>query len=203
MIKRPSNWDEVKETTDRQKLPLGAYVCRVIKAVAQQTDFGDQLCILFDIAEGDYKGFYDSDYKNNVMTNKKWKGVLRLWLPKDDGSDKDEWTKSSFKSAISAFEKSNAGYRWDWDESSLANKLIGVIFRNEEWDYNNKTGWAVRPYKAIDVNAVRAGTFTLPDDKPLKKSADVEYSSPAANYSNGSYQNQSFSTFDDDGDLPF
>lgn len=203
MIKRPNNWNEVKEATDRQKLPLGAYVCRVIKAAVQQTDFGEQLYILFDIAEGDFKGYFDNEYKNNIMTNRKWKGVLRQWLPKDDGSDKDEWTKSCLKSMTAAFEKSNAGYLWNWEESTLVGRTIGIVFRNEEWEYENKTGWTMKPFKVIDVNAVRAGKFTLPKDKPLKKSADIGYSSPANDYSNSSLQDQSFSTFDNDNDLPF
>ena len=38
MIKRPANWNEVKEFSDRPKLPLDAYVCKVKKAVVQNTD---------------------------------------------------------------------------------------------------------------------------------------------------------------------
>lgn len=197
MIRRPNNWNEVKEFTDRPKLALGAYVCKVKKAVVQATDFGEQLCLLFDIVEGDFKNFYENDYQNNIMTNRKWKGVLRQWLPKDDGSEKDEWTKSSLKGMATAFEKSNSGYQWDWKEDSLAGKLIGIIFRNEEWEYEDKHGWAVRPFKAISVESVRSGEFTLPQDKPLKKS-ESSYSAPAANYSDSGFE-----AVEDDNDLPF
>lgn len=177
MIKRPNNWNEVKEFTDRPKLPLGAYVCRVKKVAVQSTDYGDQLCILFDICEGEYKDFFNSEFAANTMTDKKWKGVLRQWLPKDDGSEKDEWTKSSFKGMVTSFEKSNPGYQFDWNEASLVGKLIGIMFRNEEWEYDGKTGWAVRPFKAISVDSVRSGDFTLPKDKPLKRVSDYGYGS--------------------------
>ncbi len=204
MIKKPNNWNNVQEFTDRPKLPLGAYVCKVRKAVLQPTDYGDQLCILFDIVEGEFKGFFQKEFDGNTNDNKKWKGVLRQWLPKDDGSEKDEWTKSSFKGMVTAFEKSNLGYQFDWNEASLAGKVIGILFRNEEWEYEEKTGWAVRPFRAISADSVRSGDFRLPKDKPLKKSNAIpafgtSYDSAP---STGSYGN--FAELEDDDDeLPF
>ena len=202
MIRKPNNWNEVREFSDRQKLPLGAYVCRVKKAAVQNNGYGDQLCILFDIAEGDFRGYYDNDYKNNTNQDKKWKGVLRVWIPKDDGSEKDEWTKSSFKSMTKAFEFSNPGYQWNWDEASLVGKLIGVLFRNEEWDYNGQHGWAVRPFRAISADSVRSEDFTLPKDKPLKNSTDNYGGSDINDLAQ--FSNVSFTELDeDDGELPF
>lgn len=169
MIRRPNNWNDVKEFSDRQKLPLGAYVCKVRNAIVQGNERGEQLCVLFDIAEGEYTGFFANEFNASTTPDKKWKGVLKQWLPKDNGTEKDEWTKSSLKGMTTAFEKSNAGYCWDWNEASLIGRLVGVLFRNEEWEYDGKTGWAVRPFRAISVDSVRDATFTLPKDKPLKK----------------------------------
>lgn len=175
MIKRPNNWNNVQEFSDRPKLPLGAYVCRVKKAVVQSTDWGDQLCILFDIAEGDFKDYFSNDFNANTNEDKKWKGVLRQWLPIDDGTEKDEWTKSSLKGMVTSFEKSNAGYQWDWNEASLAGKLVGILFRKEEWEYNDNHGWAVRPLRAISADSVRTGSYTLPKDKPLKNKGNAGF----------------------------
>lgn len=169
MIRRPNNWNDVKEFSDRQKLPLGAYVCKVRNAIVQGSERGEQLCILFDITEGEHAGFFANEFNASTNPDKKWKGVLKQWLPKDNGTEKDEWTKSSLKGMTTAFEKSNTGYCWDWNETSLIGRLIGVLFRNEEWEYEGKTGWAVRPFRAISVDSVRDATFTLPKDKPLKK----------------------------------
>ena len=205
MIKKPNNWNEVKEFTDRKALPLGAYVCKVKKAAVQDTDYGEQLCVLFDIIEGDFRGYYDDDFKANQNQDKKWKGVLRQWLPKDDGTEKDEWTKSSFKGMVTAFEKSNPGYQFDWNEASLVGKLIGILFRNEEWEYDGKTGWAVRPFKAISVDNARSGDFRLPKDKPLQKKDNVvsafgvTYDGTTATVSYGNFAELE----DDDGELPF
>ena len=209
MIRRPNNWNEVKEFSDRQKLPLGAYVCKVKKAAVQANEYGEQLCILFDIVEGEFSGFFNEDYKNNTNENKKWKGVLRQFIPKDDGSEKDEWTKRSFKGMTAAFEKSNPGFVWNWDENSLAGKMVGILFRNEEWEYEGKTGWTVKPYRAISVDKVRSEDFRLPNDKPLKK---IEFSYSVGGYGTGSGYSvpdysapvSNFALLDDsDAELPF
>lgn len=173
MIRKPNNWNEVQEFSDRQKLPLGAYVCKVKQVRIQDNSFGDQLCMLFDISEGEYAGFFQKDYNGNAAQDKKWRGVLRVWIPNDDGSEKDEITKRSFKGMVTAFEKSNPGYQWNWNENSLVGKDIGILFRNEEWDYNGKHGWAVRPFRTISVDTVRDESYTLPKDKPLSATTNV------------------------------
>ena len=170
MIQRPNNWNEVQEFTERQKLPLGAYICKIKQTTLQDNNYGSQLCVLFDIADGEFAGYYEKDFKSSTYNDKKWRGVLRLWVPLDDGTDKDEWTKSTFKGFVSAVEHSNPGYTWNWDERSLAGKMIGIMFRNEEWDYNGKHGWAVRPFRAISSDRVRSGEYTLPGDKALSTS---------------------------------
>lgn len=197
MINRPKNWDDVREFSDRPKLPVGAYVCKVRQAVVQSMDCGDQLCILFDIVDGEYAGYYQADFDANQQQDKKWKGVLRQFIPKDDGSEKDEWTKSAFKGMVTAFENSNRGFVWNWNEKDLAGKEVGIIFRNEEWEYNGKTGWAVRPFRATSVDNVADGNYRIPDDKPLKNRPVDNYSAAPAT------QNGAFETPDDDGELPF
>lgn len=209
MINRPNNWDNVHAASDRQKLPLGAYVCTIVQANIQNSSYGDQLYVLFDISAGEWAGYYKEDFDRNQRADKKWKGVLRLWLPKDDGSDNDEWTKSILKGFTTAVEESNRGYHWDWDERSLRKKEIGILFRNEEWEYEGKTGWAVRPFRAISVDAVEDGAFTIPKDKLLKNKP-----APTA----GSYDTPTFDSYstpasatysdftmleDEDAQLPF
>lgn len=203
MIRKPNNWNEVKEFSERAKLPLGAYVCRVRRTTVQTSDYGEQLCILFDICEGSFKDFYQRDYDANNNAERKWKGVLRQWLPKDDGSERDEWTKSSFKGMVTSFEKSNPGFVWNWDEAALAGKLVGILFRNEEWEYEGKTGWTVRPFRAISADGVRSGDFTLPKDKPLKnRSNDYGFTVSGSNTYQDSYSG--FSQLQDAADdLPF
>jgi hypothetical protein len=97
---------------------------------------------------------------------------------------------------------------WNWDENSLAGKLVGILFRNEEWEYENKTGWAVRPFRAISIDSVREEDYRLPKDKPLKKE---EPSYPAVGGYGSSYSVPDYSVpasnfavlNDDDAQLPF
>lgn len=204
MIQRPRNWDSVQAFSERRKLPVDAYVCKIKNAVVKDTEYGKQLCLLFDITYGEYADFYAEEFNASTQQDKKWKGVLRQFLPKDDGSQKDEWTKSSFKTLLDAVEASNRGYVWDWQEQSLVGKEIGIIFRNEEWSYNGKTGWAARPYRACSVDVVMDRSFTIPNEKPLKNKnfGFGSFTAPAPSY--GDAPVQGFSVMDDDdGYLPF
>lgn len=202
MITKPKNWENVKAFSERRKLPVGAYVCRIKQAVVKTERYGTQLCLLFDIEDGEFSGYYSDDFDRNQNTDKKWKGVLRYFIPTDDGSEQDEWTKSRFKGLITAIEESNRGYIFDWDERSLKGRVLGIVFRNEEWEYDGKTGWTARPFLAISADNVADGTFTIPKDKPLKnKSGAPTLGFPAP----ATPDNSGFSELPDynDSDLPF
>ena len=208
MIQRPSNWSEVKEPAERRKLDITAAVSVIKQATIQEDDFGAKLCILFDIAEGDYTGYYQENFQSQQPRpgeDKRWKGVLRLWLPKHDGSEKDEWTIRTLKGFTTSVEKSNPGYAWNWDERTLAGKYIGILYRNEEWEWNGDTGWSKRPFRAISVDSVREGSFRAPKDKPLRNKTEAPaYSAPGFGGYGG---NQGFGGYgqaaDDDSELPF
>lgn len=187
MITRPANWSDVREYSAASKLPADAYVCRIIRAEVQNNSYGDCLRIYFDIAEGEYADFYDDKFNADTRDNKKWGGIYRQFIPKDDGSKKDEWTKSNFKALVTSIEKSNRGYTWDWNELSLAGKLVGFIFRNEEWEYNGRSGWSTKPFRPCSVETVYDGDYEIPKGKPLKKTAAPTFAP----------------LNDDDGDLPF
>lgn len=173
MIQKPNNWDSVKEFSERKKLPVDGYVCRIKNAVVRPTSGSDRLCVLFDIDEGDYAGFYADDYASNQREDKKWKGVMSIFLPTNDGSDSDETTKRILKGFVTAVEQSNHGYVWSWDESTLKGKEIGIIFRNEQWEWNGKSGWSARPFRATTADKIRSGDYTLPSEKALKNAPAV------------------------------
>lgn len=191
-----SNYNETQAFSERPSLPAGGYVAKIKKAAVRtysgQNGSFDKLEIAFDISEGEYKGFFDDDLKTQTGEDKKWKGVLRLFVPTDDGSEKDNTTKSIFKGNIEAVEDSNSGYHWDWEEKNLAGKTVGVIFRNEEWEYEGKTGWKAQPFKFISASKIREGKFALPKDKPLNKSTAKSQTKLPANVE-----------IIDDDDVPF
>lgn len=154
MIKKYNGFEAKISAGGGEKLPVGGYICKILKPEVVDYSWGSVLILNIDVDQGEYKGFYAEQYKNNINEDKKWKGTLRINLAKDDGSEQDGWTKNSFQNAMGCIEEANPGYHWNWDENSLKGKLIGVAVREEEWEYNGKSGWANRPWRAIPVAAI-------------------------------------------------
>ena len=177
-MKKFNNWENVKAASEFVPLPAGGYIVELKNAKVkeyknQNGDAFERFEIALDIAEGEFKDYYANDYCNQTNEDKKWKGVLRLYMPKEDGSEQDEWTKSRFKSFIEAVEDSNPGFHWDWDESKLRGKKIGCLFRLEEWEYNGKTGKKAQPFKVVSVEKIKSGNFKIPKEKLLEKNASA------------------------------
>lgn len=164
---RPYSGFNAEPAKTSEPLPAGGYVAKVLKVEIQHNDWGDRLLIAFDIIEGDHKGHFSEQYKNQTGEDKRWKGMLRQSIPKDDGSEKDGWSKRSFNNLIWAFEDSNPGFHWDWDETKLKGKVFGALFRNKEWKMNGRTGWSTECCAATGAEAIRTGRFSVPKDKPL------------------------------------
>lgn len=162
------DYETTQAYTDQQTLPTGGYVAKIMAAEEVTYDGGySKLLISIDIAEGDYAGYYADRYRSESSNpDRRWKGVVRLSVPTDDGSERDGWTKRAFKTAIEAIEESNE-YHWNWDESTLKGKIVGVLVRQKEWEYDGKHGWAPECFKLAPAEMIRAGKFKMPDDKPL------------------------------------
>lgn len=186
------DYEKTQVYADVEKLPSGYYVGRILNAEEKQNrGSGSRLEISVDITEGEFKGYYKENYRNQPFENKKWKGVLTLFTPTDDGSERDGWTKRAFKTSISAVEDSNNGYRWDWNEAKLKGLDVGLAVRQEEYDVEGRKGWSAKIFRFVSVEDVRGGKLKTPEDKPLKNSK----STSAANYGD-------FTPVNDD-DLPF
>lgn len=137
-------YDEAKQNAQAAgnggKLPKGAYVCKIlgVKATEATDNKSGFIQIQFDIAEGEYKGFFKKQYDENTREDKKYKGKAMIYLPKDDGTEQDGWTKTAFARWTNAFEESNNGYTWDWDEKKWKDKLIGIVFGETGSNINGK-----------------------------------------------------------------
>lgn len=178
-----NNYDTTQTISARAQLPVGAYICQIFKAEEKvyTSPKGEwhKLEVSFDISEGEHKDFYANDYRAQSGEDKKWKGVLRMNIPTDDGSEADGWTKRSFKTNILAIEESNNGYHWDWNEAQLKGKTVGIVFRSEEWEYNGKRGWRTAPFKMVPAADVKSGNIKMPDPKPLNGKAASQASTVA------------------------
>lgn len=168
-MKKLSGYEKAQAYSDTERLPVGGYVLKIMDVNELEYSWGNQLKIEFDIAEGEYKDFFANNYKAQVGEDKKWKGAYRLYVPKDDGSEKDNWTMRKFKTVMNAFEDSNKGYHFDWDEKKLKGLLIGALFNNKEFETENGIhGFFTNCHSLVTVEKIRSGKFEVPADTLLK-----------------------------------
>lgn len=159
---------EIKKSVSvNEPLPAGGYVAKILNAKVDEYSWGEVLVISFDIAEGEYKDFFRKQYNENTREDKKWKGNFRLTVPQE-GNQYFEGQKRTFGNAIWAIEESNPSFRWAWDENALKGKMVGVLFRNFEWEMNGNSGWSTECCTFVSVEDVRTGNFKQPKDKPLR-----------------------------------
>jgi hypothetical protein len=167
MIKKFKDYDKTQGYTGAgvEQLPPGAYVCKIIGARVEENDYGQSIVIAFDIANGDQKGYYQKRFDADTAEDKKWKGTYRLYVPTDDGTQKDEWTKRNFKTFTDALEDSNTNYHFDWDEQKFKGKLFGATFATTFFSTpDGHMGTFTRIYDIISTQRVDSGKYrSIPD----------------------------------------
>ena len=177
-----SNYNETAVFSETsRKLPAGAYEIKIIRAEEQN----DTLCILFDIAGGELKDYYldkFNDDKKFNPDNAKFKGVYRLWYETEGNSDElNERNRKSMKTALERIKSSNnlnIDFSREWDGARLKGCRVGMIFRDEEYDFNGHKGFSARPYSIITLDSFRKGNYTLPQAKTLSGVPAANVSAP-------------------------
>ena len=176
MLKAFNDFDDIKGYEKTSSLPKGGYGLKIKDAVVKTNSVGQYVHLKMDIAEGDYKGYFTEDYDNQDSEEKKWHCNYLLSVPKDDGSERDGWTKRKFKTVIEVLEASNAGYHFDWDEEKFKGLIIGGLFNNKEYyRKDGSIGTTINLARLIPIEQVRSGNYKLPDDKRIER--DEESSS--------------------------
>ena len=164
-MKSGIKWEYVEAAGSFQKLPVGGYVLK-IKSV-KNFDKQKYLEIVYDIAEGEYKGFYS--------TEEDWRHMFRKYY--------NEASKKFFKKFLVALEASNANFdlaKWyeTEDEQEFVGLLIGGLIQERyytsEKDGQDKT--ALEVADIADIFSIRGGFYKLPEprDNRVKKDAFTE-----------------------------
>lgn len=180
-----------------ERFPAGGYICQIIKAWCETTPNGsEQLVLALEVADGEYKGYFGKQYndKRSQNQNAKWPCIFKQFTLGLDGQ-----TNPYFKGMLKSIEESNSGYKWNWNEGSLANKFIGMIFREEEFEANDgsiKT--TVRPAFPRSVSRIRDGV-DVPEIKRLNGNKGNAQNAPTNAFQ--SAQNNDFALYD--GKLPW
>ena len=185
-MRKFNGYETTQSYSNAEKLPVGGYVLKIANVRYEEGQNGnsDRVVFMFDIEEGEYKGFFRKQYESQTSEDKKWKGTFVLYYPKDDGTEQDGWTKARFKTVMENFEESNKGYKFDWDSEKLKGKLIGGIFVDT---YSVIEGKEIKYVSLVSknirtVDCIRSGNYKMPD--PIKKNGATG-SAPAASSSDG------------------
>ena len=163
-MKPIKNFDKVRGYEGSMQLPVGGYVLK-ISAVRYETGengYSDRIVVAFDIAEGEYKDFFRQKYDSDPNEDKKWKGTTTLYVPKEDGSEQDEWTQRKLKTFTNALEDSNSGYKWDWEESKWKGLMIGGLFGEVHSMIDGKQVSFTSFKSSCSVENIRKGNFKIP-----------------------------------------
>lgn len=187
-MKKPEGYDQTQAATGEfEILTAGGHICTIKQAKIDTTSTGKEALILvFDISEGEFKDYYKRNFDRRKEGNPdaKWQGIYRQLT---EGK-----SLAFFKGVIDAIEKSNPGYKWNWDEATLKGKIFGGVFGEEEYEGNDgKTHTSVKCRFVRTVEAIKSGKFTIPEKK-------------LASGSSNSQQHGEFNPADEDlDDLPF
>lgn len=187
MLPKFDNFKSQKIRNAREILPAGGYVCKILKAETLTTDWGMKLVLSFDITEGEFTNFFKTDYNDQPEDRKKWRGVWRINYPTGDGSEQDTWKQKTINNLAACLEESNPGFAWDWDETKLKGKAIGILFREFDWEMDGRSGTSTEAHSCTDVESIRAGKFRIGKKRALRNTAPAAAPDHAA----------------DDDDLPF
>lgn len=213
-MKPINGWNEAKIMSAREKLPAGAYQIKILAASVHELppsrkngEVYTVLDISFDISDGEYINFYRDDYAAQNGENKKWGGVLRMFVPDGSGTEEDNRSMSVMKTNIAAIEESNNGYVWDWNEQNLKGKNAGCLFRNEEYDFfdsqgQRRQGFSTKAFKFISLSELAQGKYKLPKDKLLNRSANAANAGAGA-FTGAETLAAAYVELGADDDLPF
>ena len=186
-MRKIENWENVNENSEFAKLAAGPQICKILAVddIAEK----EYLKIYFDIVGTDAKigmkpetvAKIKSDYPNiNELVGEfaRQAEKFKLEWPRtgyDTRSYKDT-AAGFFKAFITAVEKSNKGYQWNWDEKSLIGKYVVVNFGEEE--YLDKDGNVAVSIKAQEFRSIEA--FVKNEIKliPIKKLTTSHPTSP-------------------------
>jgi hypothetical protein len=136
-------------------------VCRITNVV----DVPDKeyLIIDMDIAEGQFKEYFENRYVRfgGNWGCKKYQSYKEKALP-------------LFKGFTTSVEESNDRYIWDFDETKLKGKMVGVIFGEEEYlTANDEIKIITKPQFFRSVKTIREGGFEIPTLKTLSSNTNA------------------------------
>ncbi len=186
-------------------LPVGGYKTKIVKTELATSQNGNQCIIIgFDITDGEYKGYFKQQFDGSKLENKKYKGLIRLWLPNKESQYYDKQLKSYWRN-IYAIENANNGFKFDDTENhkTLVGKTAYIMVAEKDWEFNGKRGVSAKPINFVYKKNVEDGSVM----ERVEYMASLCQNRGYSNQKQGSTPTQDgFYPIDDsetDEDLPF
>ena len=181
-------YDAINEAGEFKRLPAGVYGVKItsVKDVPEK----EYLEITCDITKGEYANYFkllvDAGLKDTSKTVRSYKTSA---LP-------------FFKGFITAVEKTNPGYKWDWDEAKLVGKNVMAVFGDEEYidnEGNIKLSTRLTDFRSLE--AYKEGRIKVPE---LKKVTEQEMTEWKASHSTPETTSRNLEPLEiPDDELPF
>lgn len=176
-ITKGSDYEQTSAFGDGFKaLPKGGYIVKILKIEELADKNGNPMIhVAFDIAEDEYRNYFMELYQKRKANakdpfNVKWPFEGQSWIGTQDYEDKTK-TSRKFKGFCTALEDSGVQV-WNGNQflmDNIKDKLVGVVYQNQEQEYQGKTSWRAIPWSFRSVDAIRSGDFFVPEDKALPK----------------------------------
>lgn len=158
---RHVNWNTVQASTEGEfkQLPAGPYVARITEAT--DNDQREYVEVVFDIAEGEHKGFYGDEW-----------GQSHPYAHHFFMSYRDT-ALGMLKGRLQAIQESNPGFdafaAWDAGRLDMfRNRLVGVNIQEEEYEKNDgSVGTRMNVCQVASADKVRSGAIKARPKKEL------------------------------------
>lgn len=201
-MNKPNGYDEAQGFQEFKRLPKGGYICTIKKMEEAISQNGNEMIVVYlDIADGEFKGYFADQYRNDTRPERKWGCVYRQVIL-DTTTQK---TNSGFKGFMTSVEESNAGFVADkvWGADFVKffkDKLIGCIFADEHYLNNNgEERINAKPNRVCSIQKIKSGDFKVPEDIYSKGTAPKKHNAIPDVAAGMGFTDMP----DDEDDLPF
>ena len=166
-MRKIENYDSIQASSGEFARPgNGGYILEIVNVTDvpfnAQTRKGDYLRIDYDIAAGDFKGYYTAQ-NERFGGGKCYANVIKSYKEKALGM---------FKHFTNCVEESNPGFKWNWQEDNLVGCRFGATLQEDEYeptDGSLGTRLIVKDIKT--VKQIMDGDFKVPTTKKMARAA--------------------------------
>lgn len=174
-MRKPQGYDEAQVYGEFTPLKAGGHKLVILGTKEQVLKGYEVLTVQFDTAKDDVQPNYFRDsFAADTRENKKYNGQANVFLTRKNEHGKMVDEPRALKTLITAIERSNQGftYNWDVDPKQLVGKRVGGVFGEEE--YRNPRGGISTSVKLLRYGGFRSIDKIEDVEVPKKKTLEPE-----------------------------